>query len=144
MKRIIITATMIFAFIAFAKNIRAQVRVGVNVNIGAQPAWVPAGYAEYYYLPDIDAYYYVPRRQFVYLSNGRWTFSAYLPTRYRNYDLYSGYKVAVREPRPYLHSNFYRSHYGGHNHWQRRSNYDHHYSQHGHRYERNQRHHGRH
>ena len=32
-------------------------------------------YAEYYYLPDIEAYYYIPRRQFVYMAGGHWVFS---------------------------------------------------------------------
>jgi hypothetical protein len=62
-------------------------------------------------MPDVDAYYYVPSHQFVYLSNGRWIFAASLPGRYHNYDLYSGYKVVVTEPRPYLHADVYREKY---------------------------------
>lgn len=91
----------------------AQVRVGVNVNIGSQPAWGPRGYdyAEYYYLPDIDAYYYVPRRQFIYFYDGRWIFSSALPPRYRGYDLYRGYKVVINDPRPYIHHDLYRNRY---------------------------------
>lgn len=83
----------------------AQVKFNLNVNIGSQPVWGPVGYdhAEYYYLPDIEAYYYVPRHQFVYLSGNKWIFSATLPPRYRNYDLYSGYKVVVNEPYAYRH-----------------------------------------
>ena len=82
----------------------ATAQVNVNINIGSQPAWGPVGYdyVEYYYLPDIEAYYYVPRRQFVYLSNGRWVFVTSLPSRYRSYNLYSGYKVVINQPRPYL------------------------------------------
>ena len=86
-----------------SKPVSAQ--VSVNINLGAQPVWGPVGYdyVEYYYLPDIETYYYVPKRQYVYLSNGRWIHSAYLPNRYRTYNLYSGYKVVINEPRPYLH-----------------------------------------
>ena len=82
----------------------ATAQVNVNINIGSQPAWGPVGYdyVEYYYLPDIEAYYYVPRRQFVYLSNGRWVFVTSLPSRYRSYNLYSGYKVVINQPKPYL------------------------------------------
>ena len=82
----------------------ATAQVNVNINIGSQPAWGPVGYdyVEYYYLPDIEAYYYVPRRQFVYFSNGRWVFVTSLPSRYRSYNLYSGYKVVINQPRPYL------------------------------------------
>ena len=105
MKKIIFITTILFACITASKNSNAQVRVGVNINIGSQPEWGPVGYdyVDYYYLPDIDAYYYVPERQFIYLSNGRWVFATSLPVAYRHYDLYSGYKVVINEPRPYLH-----------------------------------------
>lgn len=82
----------------------AVAQVAVNVNIGAQPVWGPIGYnyVEYYYLPDIEAYYYVPSRRFIYSNNGRWIFATTLPYRYRGYNIYSGYKVVINEPRPYL------------------------------------------
>ncbi|TWI80184.1 hypothetical protein IQ13_2854 [Lacibacter cauensis] len=85
----------------------------VNINIGLQPAWGPAGYdyVEYYYLPDIETYYYVPRRQFIYLNNGRWIYSAGLPSRYRTYNLYNGYKVVVNAPKPYLRHASYKVKY---------------------------------
>lgn len=117
MKKVIL-CTAIFVFAVTFKNAEAQVRVNLNVNIGSQPVWGPVGYdyAEYYYLPDIECYYWVPRHQFVYLSGDRWVFSANLPPRYRSYDLYSGYKVVVNEPRAYLHFQEDRreySHYRG-------------------------------
>lgn len=85
----------------------------VNINIGLQPAWGPAGYdyVEYYYLPDIETYYYVPRRQFIYLNNGRWIYSAGLPSRYRTYNLYNGYKVILNAPKPYLQHATYKVKY---------------------------------
>lgn len=92
----------------------AQVRVGININIGDQPRWRPAGYdyVEYYYLPDIETYYYVPGHQFVYLSNGRWVFSASLPYRYRSYNLYSGTKVVINRPNAYYYYPEHRVKYG--------------------------------
>src|SRR5258705_8363958 len=113
MKKIILIITILFTFTVATKIVQAQVSVGVNINIGSQPVWGPVGYdyVDYYYLPDIDVYYYVPRHQYVYLSGGRWIFSAYLPVRYRSYDLYSGYKVVINEPRPYLHADVYRTKY---------------------------------
>lgn len=88
----------------------AAAQVSININIGSQPTWGPVGYdyVDYYYLPDIETYYYVPRHQFVYLSNGRWIFSTSLPYRYRSYNLYSGYKVVINEPRPYLNFSSHR------------------------------------
>lgn len=79
-------------------------QVSVNVNLGAQPVWGPTGYnhVDYYYLPDIETYYYVPRRQFVYQNNGKWMFTSALPSRYSGYNLNNGYKVVLNTPRPYL------------------------------------------
>ena len=102
MKKIIIGLAVAISLASF-KDATAQVRFNVNVNIGSQPVWGPVGYdhVDYYYLPDIETYYYVPTHQFVYLSGNRWVFSASLPSRYRNYDLYSGYKVVVNRPDAY-------------------------------------------
>ena len=103
MKRLL-SALMLIAGISLT-NQQAAAQVSVNINIGTQPLWGPVGYdvVEYYYLPDVEAYYYVPRRQFIYLSGGNWIFATSLPARYRTYNLYTGYKVVINEPRPYLH-----------------------------------------
>lgn len=81
-------------------------QVSVNINIGTPPLWGPVGYAEaeYYYLPDVEAYYDVRATQFIYFGGGRWMRSRYLPNQYRNYDLYDGYKVVLNDyhgSRPY-------------------------------------------
>ena len=91
----------------------AQVRLSVGVNIGSQPVWGPVGYdnVNYYYFPDIDAYYYVPRHQFIYLDGRRWVFAASLPARYHDFDLYHSYKVVVNDRRPYMRAAFYRDRY---------------------------------
>jgi hypothetical protein len=92
---------------------KAQVSVSMTVNVGAQPDWGPVGYetVNYYYLPDIETYYYVPKHQFIYLNGGNWVFAASLPDRYRSYDIYRGYKVVINEPRPYLHHDQYKARY---------------------------------
>ena len=76
--------------ILFSSIINAQ--VSVNVNIGSPPTWGPVGYNEvdYYYLPDVEAYYDIKASRFIYFGNGQWIRARYLPTRYRNYDLYNG------------------------------------------------------
>lgn len=116
-KLILITAFLFGGFMAS----KTEAQVSVNVNIGHQPVWGPIGYdyVEYYYMPDIEVYYWVPRRQFVYFSNGQWIYATSLPVAYRSYNLYSGYKVVVNEPRAYLHFNqhklkykSYKGHYG--------------------------------
>ncbi|MDP2890333.1 MAG: hypothetical protein Q8P34_15385 [Bacteroidota bacterium] len=85
-----------------------QAQISVNVNLGAPPQWGPAGYTDvqYYYLPDVEAYYDVPSSKFIYYSGGTWVHRTYLPSRYRNYDLYNGYKVVMTDYRgnaPYAH-----------------------------------------
>lgn len=108
---------ILFLFIAAtlfcSTGLQAQVRV--NINIGAQPQWGPPGhnYVRYYYLPDIESYYFVPRRQFIYRDNGRWIYSRYLPSRYRNYNLYKGHKVVLNRPDAYRHFERDRLRYAG-------------------------------
>ena len=91
----------------------AQVQVSVSVNMDVQPNWGPTGYdrADFYYMPDIEVYYNIPQRQFVYMDGGRWIFAAALPERCRDYDLYRGYKVVINEPQPWLHHEMYRTRY---------------------------------
>ena len=113
MKKIILSVAIFGVMMVFSQ-VKAQPRVSVSIQVGAAPAWIPTGYnnVDYYYLPDIGAYYWVPQRQFIYMDGGRWVFAASLPYRYRTYDLYHGYKVVVNEPRPYLRDNIYRERYG--------------------------------
>jgi hypothetical protein len=92
--------------IIFVTAIQAQ--VSVSVNIGSPPMWGPAGYpsVQYYYLPDVEAYYDVRSSMFIYYGGGAWVHRAYLPARYKTYDLYSGYKVVMTDyhgTAPYSH-----------------------------------------
>ena len=105
MKKILVCLLFITCATATFKKADAQIRFNVHFNIGSQPTWGPTGYdhVDYYYLPDIETYYYVPTHQFIYMSGGRWIYSYNLPPQYSNYDLYSGYKVVMNEPRPYMH-----------------------------------------
>ncbi|MDR6968586.1 hypothetical protein J2X31_002609 [Flavobacterium arsenatis] len=93
-----------------------QAQVNVNVNVGAPPAWGPAGYdtVEYYYLPDVEAYYDVRASRFIYYGNGKWVRATRLPAQYRTYDLYSGYKVVLTDyhgPTPYIHHKHHKVKY---------------------------------
>ncbi|MEI6061776.1 MAG: hypothetical protein WCR72_13810 [Bacteroidota bacterium] len=80
-----------------AGSLRAQ--VNVTLHLGSPPQWGPVGYSgvRYYYLPDVEAYYDVNASMFIYQSGGVWIHRTYLPTRYRNYDLYGGYKVVLND-----------------------------------------------
>lgn len=113
MKKLLLTTAMVMGAFLFMNETKAQVRFNLNVNIGARPNWGLAGNytGDYYYLPEIDTYYDIPHRQFIYFNGGDWTYANELPYAYRDYDLYRGYKVVVNEPRPYLYSNVYRERY---------------------------------
>ncbi|MCK9398836.1 MAG: hypothetical protein M0Q51_02425 [Bacteroidales bacterium] len=93
-----------------------QAQVSVNVTIGSPPPWGPVGYTEvrYYYLPDVEAYYDVQSSMFIYYGGGAWIRRANLPGRYRNYDLYSGYKVVMTDyhgDTPYTHFKEHKTKY---------------------------------
>jgi hypothetical protein len=95
----------------------AQSQLSVNVHLGTPPAWGPSGYDDvrYYYLPDVEAYYDVQTSMFIYISNNHWIRRSYLSGRYRNYDLYHGYKVVMKDYRgnsPYTHFREHRMQYG--------------------------------
>lgn len=114
MKKIILLLTVFFS--GFIANLAtAQISLGVNLNIGSQPVWGPVGYdhVDNYYLPDIDVYYNVPKRQYIYLDRGQWISVSSLPARYSSYDLYKGYKVVINEDRPYRNAAMYRTKYAG-------------------------------
>lgn len=91
----------------------ATAQVNVSINIDKQPVWGPVGYdhVDYYYMPEVDAYYCVPKQQYVYLQGNKWVFSKSLPARYRNVDLYKTYKVVVNGDKPYLHHDEHRKQY---------------------------------
>jgi hypothetical protein len=110
MKRLIVIAILGIATIAATP---AKAQVSVNINIGAQPDWGPRGYnyVDYYYLPEVESYYYVPTRKFIYLSGGTWIHTSNLPGRYRHYDLHNGRKVVINGNRPYLRHHDYQRRY---------------------------------
>jgi hypothetical protein len=110
MKKLLLLGALIMGSV-LVNNASAQ--IGAEINIGAQPQWGPSGYdyAEYYYLPDIEAYYCIPTRQFTYFDGYQWITSPYLPDWCSNYDLYSGYKVVINESTPWFHFNDHRVRY---------------------------------
>lgn len=88
-------------------------QISFRVNIASQPIWGPVGYdhVDYYYLPEIEAYYNVPTRRYTYMENGRWVTRAYLPQRNRGFDLYNARKVVINERNPYLRHRDYKVRY---------------------------------
>jgi len=97
----------------FLANI-SNAQIDVNINLGSQPVWGPTGYdyVEYYYLPDIEAYYNVPQQRYYYYEKGNWIYKSSLPSRYSNYDFYNSYKVVINEREPWRnHKNYKKKYY---------------------------------
>ena len=111
MKKLILTTAIAFSTLFMVQQANAQ--VSLNINIGSQPMWGPVGYdyVNYYYLPDIDVYYDVPARRYVYLDGGVWVHRTYLPARYKNYNLYNGYKVVINNSNPWRNHTVVRNRY---------------------------------
>jgi hypothetical protein len=107
---------LVFALVLFMSVFFAQAQVSISLNIGTPPSWGPEGNdnSRYYYLPDIDTYYDVAQRQYIYDNNGRWIRESRLPARYRQYDLYKGYKVVLNDYKgdtPNIYHNKHRENY---------------------------------
>jgi hypothetical protein len=109
LKLVFFAVIMLFAF----NTTKAQVQV--RFNIGEQPQWAPVEYqTDYYYLPDVEAYYDVQNSMFIYYERNSWIHRSYLPSRYKNYDLYSGYKVPIKDYHgltPYYNHRVYKERY---------------------------------
>ncbi len=113
--------TIIGIFLFTSNAVMAQ----VSVTIGSPPPWGPVGYAgvRYYYLPDVECYYDIESSKFIYYQPTGWVYASRLPSRYRHYNLYDGYKIVMtgyRGNTPYDHfSEHKRDFKKGSNHGER-------------------------
>jgi hypothetical protein len=111
MKKLLLCAVVMIATATFTTASAQSDEVG---NVESQPRWGlgQGDNVQYYYLPEIDAYYYVPRKQFIYQSAGHWTFSSSLPSAHRDYDLQSGNKVVINQAGAYRFNDQHKQQYG--------------------------------
>ena len=110
----IVKFLLIGFMLLFAAQLQAQLTV--EVKAGVPQPWGPADYptAHYYYLPDVQAFYDVQAAMFIYYDKGMWVHRPNLPKRFKDYDLYRGYKVVSTDykgsdPREYFRE--FRTHY---------------------------------
>jgi len=68
---------------------------------------------DYYYLPDVGAYYNVDDQCYYYQDGDNWVSAAYLPGVYHDFDWRYARRYEIRQSRPFLHNDFYRSRYQG-------------------------------
>lgn len=112
------TPVLLFAlFIGSLICEKTFAQITVSVNIASQPIWGPVGYdyVDYYYLPDIDVYYYVPTQRYIYFYEGSWISRSYLPSPFRSFNMYTARKVVINKAKPYLHNQEYRERYASTN-----------------------------
>jgi hypothetical protein len=88
----------------------SNAQLSISLNIGTAPAYSNSTHINvgYYYMPDIQSYYDVRAKQYIYLERGNWKRSRNLPNQYRRYDINNGYKVALNDyhgNRPYTNFN---------------------------------------
>ncbi len=89
----------------------SQAQVSVNVNIPGPPVWGPVVTTEeYYFLPEIESYYDIRQKQFIYLNNGVWVRTRALPSRYRGYNLNNGQVVILNDYRGKSPFRYYSKH----------------------------------
>jgi hypothetical protein len=144
MKKLVLLSAIAISGL-FYNTADAQIRIHLGINlfphhvyvrpavVNVQPA--PVVYADgsqadynsdddYYYLPDVNAYYNVAQQCYYYNDGDNWISCAYLPGEYRNYDWRNARRFEVRASRPYLHNDLYMNRYRGVNYqWGHRDNH---------------------
>ena len=113
-KTALFISTLLFVSLFSACDMYSYVTPSVQVRYD-NPSWAPPYVAgvRYYYLPDIEAYYDLSTRQFVYLNDGQWCYSESLPSIYAGFDLDNCFTVAIdiNTYQPWMHQHYYVSHY---------------------------------
>jgi hypothetical protein len=142
MKKLAIILAVGAAGLLNVKPANAQIGLHLNLHFGNVGARVvvapPVQYVDnnaydndddYYYLPDVEAYYDVAQQCYYYNDGQQWIHAAYLPGQYRNYDWRNARRYEVHAQRPYLRHDEYRSRFGGFN--QRGGGWDNRYANRG-------------
>ena len=91
---IFLTTILLFA-------IKTTAQISVNINLGSRPTHhTPQRYyyednVDYYFLPEIEAYFDNREGLYIYYSSNRWIRSSRLPQNCGNYDVNNGVRIAV-------------------------------------------------
>jgi hypothetical protein len=137
MKKSVILSAILFSGLVY-NTAKAQVSIHIGFNTPVRHVYVPAPQPvetvydddfdnsdDYYYLPEVEAYYSIPLNRYFYYNDSRWVSTAYLPGAYRSYDWRTARRFEVRGRRPYMNHDVYRGRWGGNNNrdWNRGNNY---------------------
>lgn len=142
MKKLVLISAIAMSGLIY-NTANAQIRLRFGIHFGPRPVIVqstpvdycePANYTgdeDYYYLPDVDAYYSTNEQCYYYMDGNRWISAANLPGAYRDYDWRYARRFEVRAPRPFMHNEYYRARYNGvafNGRWNVRNDYREHYT----------------
>jgi hypothetical protein len=111
MKKIIAALAIIVGSTVFATQ-EASAQVNINVNVGNPSMRGGGAYGNYCYIPDLDIYFDMAARDYVYYSRGQWMHANRMPRAYRNYDMNNCYRVAVNGRTPWMYNGGHRQQYG--------------------------------
>lgn len=110
-----IAAAALFNTTAKAQVISVGVQFGGGrgpiASIGVAAPVRTVVYDDFYYLPEVDAYYSVGEAVYYYNNGYNWVPVSYIPG-YRNYDWRTATRYQIRGTRPYMNHNYYASKYG--------------------------------
>ncbi|WP_130734142.1 hypothetical protein [Flavobacterium sp. J27] len=119
-------ALLFFIFASlFALQSNAQVSVSVSINANANRAYAPEyrhvhtarcnhyEAVEYYYYPEIEAYFDINSSVYIYYTSNGWVRSKTLPRYCNQYDVRRGYRVALdyHGHKPYTYFNNHKRKY---------------------------------
>jgi hypothetical protein len=120
MKKLILMSALVMGGLGI-KTADAQFGIRINLHLGTHPVYAPAPVVEepvyddddYYYLPEVEAYYSVSEHSYYYQDGDRWISAAFLPGRYRDYDWRNAKRFEIHANRPFMHHDVYRGKFGG-------------------------------
>ena len=121
---------LIFASLFTVKS-NAQISIGVSITANTNRAYTPqyrhvhtthCGHyepVEYYYYPEIEAYYDNNASVYIYYTSNGWVRSRYLPSYCNHYDVRRGYRVALdyHGNRPYRYFDDHKRKYKAKKHY---------------------------
>ncbi len=124
MKKLLILSAIAASGLFYTKTANAQISVHVGFNAPVtqpEPVVVEEVHVStkhknkdhYFYLPEVEAYYCVPRHCYYYNDGKSWVSAVYLPGAYHNYNWQTAVRYEVRESKPYMRHDFYKSKWGG-------------------------------
>lgn len=115
LKKWVVVAVVLLSMTIFnGCNTYRQGTYGSQTNY-ENPQWAPSYYGgtRYYYLPDIESYYDIYTREFIFLNHAQWIYSPYLPSIYPDFNLNNSFVVVVNSNmyQPWMHHQYYISHF---------------------------------